>query len=96
MTKIRYHIYESHLSEILIILQGRCIWHNPVEKSEDEFEEEEEEEEKEAADEPKRETGPSLLTSVSDDERKNTFNLPFGWRVITSFFFKPRNNLWAD
>ncbi|XP_031572967.1 radial spoke head protein 4 homolog A-like [Actinia tenebrosa] len=54
-----------------ILPQGRCIWHNPVEKSEDEFEEEDEEEEKEAADEPKRETGPSLLTSVSDDESVN-------------------------
>lgn len=46
------------------------MWHNPVQKSEDDFEEEEEEEEKDEVDEPKKETGPTLLASVSDDERK--------------------------
>ncbi len=42
-----------------------------MQKAEDEFEEEEEEdEEREQPDEPEPETGPPLLTSASEDERK--------------------------
>ena len=44
-----------------------------MQKAEDEFEEEEEEdEEREQPDEPEPETGPPLLTSASEDERKDT------------------------
>lgn len=58
-----------HVSYLLP--QGRTVWWNPVQKAEDEFEEEEEEdEEREQPDEPEPETGPPLLTSASEDERK--------------------------
>ena len=48
--------------------KGRCVWHNPIEKPEDDFEEEEEEEEREDVEEPKPESGPQLLTSIAEDE----------------------------
>jgi radial spoke head protein 4A len=47
-----------------------------VQKAEDEFEEEEEEdEEREQPDEPEPETGPPLLTSASEDERKIGYSI---------------------
>lgn len=58
----------------LLWFQGRCVWHNPVEKAEDDFEEEEEEEEKEDVEEPKPESGPQLLTSIAEDEGRNINN----------------------
>ena len=62
--------WHHHTSYILP--QGRTVWWNPVQKAEDEFEEEEEEdEEREQPDEPEPETGPPLLTSASEDERKD-------------------------
>lgn len=48
--------------------QGRCIWHNPVMKNEDEFDDEEAEEEQEEIEEPHPETGPPLLASVNEDD----------------------------
>ncbi|XP_001639413.2 radial spoke head protein 4 homolog A isoform X1 [Nematostella vectensis] len=54
-----------------ILPQGRCVWHNPIEKTEEEFEEEEEDEERDEVEEPKKETGPTLLMSVADDEPVN-------------------------
>ncbi|XP_043918418.1 radial spoke head protein 6 homolog A-like [Protopterus annectens] len=50
-----------------ILPQGRCVWFNPTQKAEDEFEEEGEEEEKEEPDEPEPEVGPPLLTPLSED-----------------------------
>ncbi|WAR19877.1 RSH4A-like protein [Mya arenaria] len=50
-----------------ILPQGRCVWWNPVQKNEDEFEDEEEEEEREEPDEPEPEQGPPLLTPLSED-----------------------------
>ncbi|NXL63887.1 RSH4A protein, partial [Chordeiles acutipennis] len=53
-----------------ILTQGRCVWFNPFQKSEEgEGEEEEDEEEKaEETDEPQQEIGPPLLTPLSEDE----------------------------
>ncbi|XP_075250610.1 radial spoke head protein 4 homolog A-like [Convolutriloba macropyga] len=50
-----------------ILPQGRCSFVNPNQKSEEDFEDEEEEEEKEEMDELEPETGPSLLTPISED-----------------------------
>ncbi|KFO71717.1 Radial spoke head protein 4 A, partial [Cuculus canorus] len=56
-----------------ILPQGRCVWFNPSQKSEEE-EEDEEEEKSEEADKPQQEVGPSLLTPLSEDEEIE--NLP--------------------
>ncbi|XP_033734834.1 radial spoke head protein 4 homolog A-like [Pecten maximus] len=50
-----------------ILPQGRCQWHNPVQKNEEDFEDEEEEEEREEPDEPEPEVGQPLLTPLSED-----------------------------
>ncbi|NXR29770.1 RSH4A protein, partial [Cinclus mexicanus] len=50
-----------------ILNQGRCVWINPSQKSE-ENEEEDEEEEEEEGDEQQEERGPPLLTLISEDE----------------------------
>ena len=48
--------------------QGRCSWFNPAQKrEEEEMEEEDEDEEREEPDEPEPETGPPLLTPISED-----------------------------
>lgn len=47
-------------------MQGRCTWVNPYQKSEEE-EEEEDEEEKQDEPEELQETGPPLLTPLSED-----------------------------
>ncbi|NXS26779.1 RSH4A protein, partial [Pomatostomus ruficeps] len=54
-----------------ILKQGRCVWINPSQKSEENEEEEEEEEEEdkeEEAEEEQEERGPPLLTVISEDE----------------------------
>ncbi|KAK2554388.1 Radial spoke head protein 4-like protein A [Acropora cervicornis] len=56
------HNWVHHMQHILP--QGRCVWHNPVEKAEDDFEEEEEEEEKEDVEEPKPESGPQKFENI--------------------------------
>ncbi|XP_020610209.1 radial spoke head protein 6 homolog A-like [Orbicella faveolata] len=63
------HNWAHHVQHVLP--QGRCVWHNPIEKPEDDFEEEEEEEEREDVEEPKPESGPQLLTSIAEDEPVN-------------------------
>ncbi|XP_065833618.1 radial spoke head protein 6 homolog A-like [Oscarella lobularis] len=50
-----------------VLPQGRCTWHNPVQKAEEDFEDEEEEEEREEPDQPEPEKGPPLLTPLSED-----------------------------
>ncbi|KAK3731868.1 hypothetical protein QZH41_008328, partial [Actinostola sp. cb2023] len=51
-----------------VLPQGRCSWFNPSQKrDEEELEEEEEDEEREEPDEPEPETGPPLLTPLSED-----------------------------
>ncbi|NWH39319.1 RSH4A protein, partial [Chloropsis hardwickii] len=50
-----------------ILKQGRCVWINPAQKSE-ENEDEDEEEEEEEEDEQQEERGPPLLTLISEDE----------------------------
>ncbi|XP_074616257.1 radial spoke head protein 4 homolog A-like isoform X5 [Acropora palmata] len=91
------HNWVHHMQHILP--QGRCVWHNPVEKAEDDFEEEEEEEEKEDVEEPKPESGPQLLTSIAEDEAVN--DLP-AWTPTVSSELLPqyglaimRSNRWA-
>ncbi|XP_072405444.1 radial spoke head protein 4 homolog A [Chiloscyllium punctatum] len=81
-----------------ILPQGRCVWFNPVQKKEEDFEEEEEEEEREAPDEPEPEVGPPLLTPLSEDAEVN--NIP-PWAVKPSSILIPqyasalvRSNLW--
>ncbi|NXU47876.1 RSH4A protein, partial [Turnix velox] len=55
-----------------ILKQGRCVWLNPLQKSEEEEEENEEEEKEEEPDELpqelQQEIGPPLLTPLSEDE----------------------------
>ncbi|GCB80411.1 radial spoke head protein 4 homolog A [Scyliorhinus torazame] len=81
-----------------ILPQGRCVWFNPVQNKEEDFEEEEEEEEKEAPDEPEPEVGPPLLTPLSEDAEVN--HIP-PWVVKASTHLIPqyaiavvRSNLW--
>ncbi|NWI98854.1 RSH4A protein, partial [Crypturellus undulatus] len=50
-----------------ILKQGRCVWLNPLQKSEEE-EEGEEEEKPEEPEEIQQEIGPPLLTPISEDE----------------------------
>uniref|UniRef100_A0A8B9ISH7 Radial spoke head component 4A n=1 Tax=Amazona collaria TaxID=241587 RepID=A0A8B9ISH7_9PSIT len=50
-----------------ILMQGRCVWLNPFQKSEEEVEEEEEEKADEQ-DDVQQEIGPPLLTPLSEDE----------------------------
>ncbi|CAI8048346.1 Radial spoke head protein 6 homolog A [Geodia barretti] len=58
-----------------ILPQGRTVWWNPSQKADDELveDEEEEDEEKEQPEEPEPETGPSLLSAISADEKVNGF-----------------------
>ncbi|NXY65417.1 RSH4A protein, partial [Callaeas wilsoni] len=53
-----------------ILKQGRCVWINPSQKSEENEEEEDEEEEdkEEEGEEQQEERGPPLLTLISEDE----------------------------
>ncbi|XP_017554707.1 radial spoke head protein 6 homolog A isoform X1 [Pygocentrus nattereri] len=79
--------------------QGRCVWVNLAEKTEEDFEEEAEEEEKEEQpDEPEPEVGPPLLTPLSEDAEIN--NTP-PWSIRLSSHLIPqyavayvRSNLW--
>ncbi|XP_053114101.1 radial spoke head protein 6 homolog A-like isoform X2 [Hemicordylus capensis] len=50
-----------------ILMQGRCTWINPYQKSEEEEEEDEEEEKPEDQEESQQEVGPPLLTPLSED-----------------------------
>ena len=50
-----------------ILPQGRCTWFNPAQRGDDELEEEEDEEDREEPDEPEPESGPALLTPISED-----------------------------
>ncbi|XP_041035420.1 radial spoke head protein 4 homolog A [Carcharodon carcharias] len=81
-----------------ILPQGRCVWFNPIQKKEEDFEEEEEEEEQEAPDEPEPEVGPPLLTPLSEDAEVNQVS---PWAVKASSNLIPqyaialvRSNLW--
>uniref|UniRef100_A0A8D2KZL6 Radial spoke head component 4A n=1 Tax=Varanus komodoensis TaxID=61221 RepID=A0A8D2KZL6_VARKO len=67
-----------HIQNILI--QGRCTWINPFQKSEEE-EEEDEEEEKPDEQEESQEVGPPLLTPLSEDA--DIQNIP-PWSAETS------------
>ncbi|NXP05822.1 RSH4A protein, partial [Thinocorus orbignyianus] len=70
-----------------ILKQGRCVWLNPLQKSEEE-EENEEEEKQEEPDEPQeeiqQEIGPPLLTPLSEDE---------GIQNIPAWTAQPSTNL---
>ncbi len=50
-----------------VCLQGRCTWFNPSQPPEEEEDEEDEDEEREEPDEPEPESGPPLLTPLSED-----------------------------
>ncbi|XP_066514701.1 radial spoke head protein 4 homolog A isoform X1 [Hoplias malabaricus] len=79
--------------------QGRCVWINLAEKTEEDIEEEAEEDEKEEQpDEPEPEVGPPLLTPLSEDAEIN--NTP-PWSTRLSSNLIPqyaiayvRSNLW--
>ncbi|KAF4076430.1 hypothetical protein AMELA_G00215050 [Ameiurus melas] len=82
-----------------ILNQGRCVWANPAEKTEDLLEEDAEEEEKEEdPEEPEREVGPSLLTPLSADTEVN--NTPAWSTGISSDLISQyaiafvRSNVW--
>ncbi|NXM85326.1 RSH4A protein, partial [Oenanthe oenanthe] len=65
-----------------ILNQGRCIWINPSQKSEENDEDEEEEEEE--TEEEQEERGPPLLTLISEDE---------GMRDIPAWTAQPSTHL---
>ncbi|XP_074948537.1 radial spoke head protein 6 homolog A-like isoform X2 [Phalacrocorax aristotelis] len=67
-----------------ILKQGRCVWFNPFQKSEEEEEEDEEEEKAEEPDELQQEIGPPLLTPLSEDE---------GIQNIPAWTAQPSTNL---
>ncbi|NWX13571.1 RSH4A protein, partial [Aegotheles bennettii] len=68
-----------------ILEQGRCVWFNPFQKSEEEEETEDEGEEKaEETDELQQEIGPPLLTPLSEDE---------GIQNIPAWTAQPSTNL---
>ncbi|XP_069500747.1 radial spoke head protein 6 homolog A [Ambystoma mexicanum] len=80
--------------------QGRCVWFNPSQKSEEEAEEEEgEEEEKgEEPDEPEPEVGPPLLTPLSEDAEINhtpPWTTQLSTHLIPQYAIATlRSNLW--
>ncbi|NXJ61310.1 RSH4A protein, partial [Rostratula benghalensis] len=70
-----------------ILKQGRCVWFNPLQKSEEEEENEEEEKEEEPDElqqELQQEIGPPLLTPLSEDE---------GIQNIPAWTAQPSTNL---
>ncbi|KAK2519915.1 radial spoke head 4 a-like protein [Columba guinea] len=68
-----------------ILMQGRCVWLNPIQKSEEEEDEEDEDEEKaEEPEELQQEVGPPLLTPLSEDE---------GIQNIPAWTAQPSTNL---
>ncbi|NWI69036.1 RSH4A protein, partial [Todus mexicanus] len=73
-----------------ILRQGRCVWVNPFQKSEEEEEEEEEQEEEkeEEPDAPQQEIGPPLLTPLSEDE--GIQNMP-AWTAQASTNLVPQH-----
>ncbi|NXJ09276.1 RSH4A protein, partial [Odontophorus gujanensis] len=80
-----------------ILNQGRCVWFNPLQKTEEE-EGEEEEEKDEVPDELQQEVGPPLLTPLSEDE--GIQNIP-AWTASVSTKLTPqyavailRSNRW--
>ncbi|KAM6985368.1 radial spoke head protein 4 homolog A [Aplochiton taeniatus] len=82
-----------------ILLQGRCVWVNLAEKTEENFDEEGDDEEKEEEpDEPEPEVGPPLLTPLSEDvEMFNTppWSLKMSSTLISQFAVAVlRSNLW--
>uniref|UniRef100_A0A8D0H1G6 Radial spoke head component 4A n=1 Tax=Sphenodon punctatus TaxID=8508 RepID=A0A8D0H1G6_SPHPU len=81
-----------------ILMQGRCVWVNPSQKSEVEEEEGEEEEKPDEPDEPEEEVGPPLLTPLSEDS--DILNIP-PWTAESSTNLVPQysiavlhSNLW--
>ncbi|XP_029427442.1 radial spoke head protein 6 homolog A [Rhinatrema bivittatum] len=82
-----------------ILPQGRCVWYNAYQKSEEELEEEEdEEEEKDETGEQEPEVGPPLLTPLSEDAE---INQTPPWTARLSSHLIPqyalailRSNLW--
>ncbi|KAM6313340.1 radial spoke head protein 4 homolog A-like [Aegotheles albertisi] len=72
-----------------ILEQGRCVWFNPFQKSEEEEETEDEGEEKaEETDELQQEIGPPLLTPLSED--KGIQNIP-AWTAQPSTNLIPQH-----
>lgn len=86
-----------HIQHILV--QGRCVWVNLAEKTENLQEEDAEEEEKEEEpDEPEPEVGPPLLTPLSEDAEVNN-TPPWSTRISSNLisqyaFAFVRSNLW--
>ncbi|XP_060769184.1 radial spoke head protein 4 homolog A [Neoarius graeffei] len=90
-------LWVHHIQHILI--QGRCVWVNLTEKTEELLEEDEEEEEKEEQpDEPEPEVGPPLLTPLSEDAEVNN-TPPWSTRISSNLISQHaiafvRSNLW--
>ncbi|XP_060719503.1 radial spoke head protein 6 homolog A [Tachysurus vachellii] len=82
-----------------ILMQGRCVWVNLSEKSDNVFDEDAEEEEKEEEpDEPEPEIGPPLLTPLSEDAEVNN-TAPWSPRISSNLISQyavayVRSNLW--
>ena len=78
-------------------MQGRTLWWNPKQKGEEE-EEEEEEEEKEEPDEVEPESGPPLLTPLSEDqpiENQPAWTLSVSTRRVPQYAVAViHSNLW--
>ena len=70
-----------------ILPQGRCTWWNPFEKADDAEAEDDEDDEGDQADEPEPETGPPLLTPLSEDE--NIAGMP-AWTPVLSSSLVPK------
>ncbi|KAK3508762.1 hypothetical protein QTP70_004239 [Hemibagrus guttatus] len=82
-----------------ILMQGRCVWVNLAEKTENLLDEDAEEEEKEEEpDEPEPEVGPPLLTPLSEDAEVNN-TPPWSTRISSNLISQyaiafVRSNLW--
>lgn len=81
-----------------ILPQGRCSWFNPSQQPELDEDEEEEDEEREDPDEPEPESGPPLLTPLSEDTEIQTIA---AWTASKSTSLIPQyavaalhSNLW--
>ena len=79
-----------------IILTGRCVWHNPNVRPENDFDDDEIQDDYE---EVIPETGPQLLTAVANDQLINSSTPAWSLRLSSTFFKKnvvvmARSNSW--
>ena len=80
-----------------IILTGRCVWHNPNVRPENDFDDDDETQDD--YEEVIPETGPQLLTSVANDQLIDSSTRAWSLRLSSNFFKKhtvvmARSNSW--